>query len=136
MRTENSARIRKYARDRIIEPARKRGETAVRVVAGDVLKALHLPNSLSKQVCDALKTKEFLRENRLALEKKEGPPSMASTRVTYTFRLLVPSGADARSKDPLLSLWGIGKDVFRSLGGGEAFIRREREHFYDTGADS
>jgi hypothetical protein len=29
-----------------------------------------------------------------------------------------------------LRLRGIAKEVFRSLGGGEAFIRRERENFY------
>lgn len=61
---------------------------------------------------------------------------MQSTRVAYTFRLLSSSGNNAASKDPLLSLWGIGKELFESLGGGEAFIRSEREHFYDTREDS
>jgi len=32
-------------------------------------------------------------------------------------------------KSPLLRLWGIGKEVFQSLGGGEAFIRSEREQW-------
>jgi hypothetical protein len=136
MKTGNSLRIREYARREIIEPARKRGDSVVRIVAGDVQRALHLHN-LSKQVCDALKTKEFLKENRLALEKQEGPPKMASTTVTYTFRLLSESPTTrAAEVDPLLRLKGIGREVFKSLGGGEAFIRHEREHFYDSGEDS
>ena len=36
------------------------------------------------------------------------------------------SPGECQSPDPLLRLWGIGKDVFRSLGG-EAFISSERE---------
>lgn len=108
----------------------------MRIVAGDVQRALQLHN-LSPQVCSALKTKEFLKENRLVLEKKEGPPKMMSTTVSYTFRLLSedPAGK-AENADPLMRLKGIGREVFKSLGGGEAFIRSERDHFYDSGEDS
>jgi hypothetical protein len=35
-----------------------------------------------------------------------------------------------------MSLLGIGKEMFESLGGGEAFIRRGREHFYDADEDA
>jgi len=31
--------------------------------------------------------------------------------------------------DPFLELRGIAKDLFQELGGGEAFIRNERENF-------
>ena len=34
-----------------------------------------------------------------------------------------------------LQLRGIAKDVFQSLGGGEAFIRKEREDFYGPGQE-
>jgi hypothetical protein len=34
-----------------------------------------------------------------------------------------------------LQLRGIAKEVFQSLGGGEAFIRKEREQFYGPGDD-
>jgi hypothetical protein len=33
---------------------------------------------------------------------------------------------------PFLRLRGIARDVFGSLGGGEAFIRKERESFYPS----
>ena len=45
-----------------------------------------------------------------------------------------PSGGP--TEPSLLSLLGIGKEVFQSVGGGEAFIRHEREHFYDAGEDA
>jgi hypothetical protein len=78
-----------------------------------------------------LSGKRFLEENHLALEKREGPPSGQSTTVVFTYRLVDPHRAPDRwEESPLLKLEGIGKEVFQSLGGGEAFIRRERERFY------
>jgi hypothetical protein len=37
---------------------------------------------------------------------------------------------------PLMELWGIGREVFESLGGGEAFLREERRQFHGCGNDS
>jgi hypothetical protein len=60
-----------------------------------------------------------------------------STTVTFTYRLLDKAGKTSRqaAEWPFLRLRGIGKDVFQSLGGGEAFIRKEREQFYGPGED-
>jgi hypothetical protein len=130
MRTGNTERVREYARRQYIEPARKHGDITVRIVAGEVHKALGLHNRVP-QVCDALSSRKFLEENQLALVKPEGPPSGMSTTMTFTYRLL--GGKDQQQEtDPLLRLWGIGKEVFESLGGGEAFIRSERENFYGS----
>jgi hypothetical protein len=136
MTTGVTDQIRKYARSEYVEPARRRGETRLRIVAGDVHRALRLQNR-APQVCSALRSRKFLNENHLSLEKAEGPPGGMSTTMTFTYRILhTPSNAKLASGDPLLRLWGIGKEVFQSLGGGEAFIRREREHFYDSGDES
>jgi hypothetical protein len=135
MTTGNTDRIREYVRRQYIEPARKRGDITVRIVAGDVHKALRLQNR-SPQVCSALRSRKFLEENRLALEKAEGPPGGASTTMKFTYRMLDVAPARSGSDDPLMRLWGIGREVFQSLGGGEAFIRSEREHFDDPGDDS
>ena len=129
MATGNTDKIRDYARREFIEPARRRGDTKVQIVARDVHKALRL-QSRAPQVCSALRSKKFLEENRLALENAEGPAGGMSTTMKFTYRLL-----DRRAGpqlDSLLRLWGIGKEVFASLGGAEAFIRHEREHFYDS----
>ena len=108
----------------------------MRIVAGHVQKAVRLVNRTAL-VCQALRSHKFLEENHLALEKWDGPPSGMSTTVTFTYRLAGHQLAAAQplGESPLLRLWGIGKEVFQSLGGGEAFIRSEREQ-WGPGEDS
>ncbi|MGA3097429.1 MAG: hypothetical protein ABSF25_13305 [Bryobacteraceae bacterium] len=128
--------VRDYVLRKYIEPSRRRRDVTVRVVAGDVHGALGLNNRFPT-VCNALSARKFLEQNHLVLEKREGPPKGLGARVTFTFRLLdEPTEASGQPAQPsLMSLRGIGKEVFESLGGGEAFIRREREHFYDADED-
>ena len=127
-------RVRDYARQEYIEPARRRRESTIRIVAGEVQKAVRLSNRVSL-VCQALKSHKFLDENHLVLEKWDGPPSGMSTTVIFTYRLLDEAGqiSSQPSESPFLRLRGIAKDVFQSLGGGEAFIRKERKRFYGPG---
>jgi hypothetical protein len=101
-----------------------------------VQKAVRLVNRTAL-VCQALKSHKFLEENHLALEKWDGPPSGMSTTVTFTYRLAgqQPAAGQPPGESPLLRLWGIGKEVFQSLGGGESFIRSEREQ-WGPGEDS
>src|SRR5664279_2163340 len=80
--TKYADQVREHVRHQYIEPARRRGDSTVRIVAGEVQKAVRLVNAVQ------------------------------------------PAG-----ESPLLRLWGIGKEVFQSLGGGEAFIRSEREQW-------
>jgi hypothetical protein len=124
--------LRKY-----IEPGRRRRDITVRIVAGEVHRELGLNNRFPT-VCNALSARKFLEENRLVLEKREGPPKGLGSRVAFTFRLLdepVPASGEP-AQPSLMSLRGIGKEIFQSLGGGEAFIRRGREHFYDADEDA
>ena len=124
----HAERVREHARREYIEPARRRHESTISIVAGEVQKAVRLSNRVPL-VCQALKSHKFLDENHLVLEKWEGPPSGMSTTVTFTYRLLDAAGQlpSPRADWPFLRLRGIGKEVFQSLGGGEAFIRKERE---------
>jgi hypothetical protein len=133
-----SNEIRRYAREKYIEPAMARGQREVCVRAGDVHKALALKNRVPI-VCQALESKLFLKENNLVLESKEGPPSGLSTSVIFTYRIgreqqqtdMDRSSAHVRYKNPalleLLKLKGIGKELFATLGGGENFLRSERQ---------
>jgi hypothetical protein len=134
--TTHADRVREHARLEYIEPARRRHESTIRIVAGEVQKAVRLSNRVAL-VCQALKSHKFLDENHLVLEKWEGPPSGMSTTVTFTYRFL--DDADQNSSETagslFLQLRGIAKDVFQSLGGGEAFIRKEREEFYGPGQE-
>jgi hypothetical protein len=127
-------RVRDYARREYIEPARARRQSTVRVVAGEVQKGVRLSNRVSL-VCQALRSHKFLTENHLLLEKWEGPPSGMSTTVTFTYRVLdnVEQSPKQPEEWPFRKLRGVAKEVFRSLGGGEAFLRNEREKFHGPG---
>jgi hypothetical protein len=123
--------IRSFAAREYIEPARKKGATQVQITSGHVHSALHLKNRVPN-VCSALASRIFLERNHLALEATSGPPSGMGTRVTYTYRLLEqeesPSKVNAASG--FEKLRGLLKETLQSLGGGEAFLRGERERFY------
>ena len=131
MKNQSGAdQVREHARVKYIEPARKRRESTVRIMAGDVHRDLHWESRVPL-VCQALSGPKFLKENHLTLEKREGPQSGLSTTVVFSYRMVdEPPVSDEFEKSRLLRLEGIGKEVFESLGGGEAFIRRERERFY------
>ena len=106
---------------------RRRGERIFTVNVGAVHKALALSNRVPL-VCAALGSKKFLTENQLRLISKTGPPSGQSTTVTYTYEFLgtqtPPLNPDAWTK-----LRGALKDVFAEMGGGEAYLRAERNAF-------
>src|SRR5882724_1618771 len=125
--------VRQYVKREVIEPARKRHDTTVRVVAGDVARTLKL-NNRTPLICAALRSRKFLEENGLLIEKDEGPPSGLSTTVTLPYRL---TGENQRSgqQEPWMSLKGSLKGTFAALGGGEAYIQKHREHFYEPDED-
>jgi hypothetical protein len=131
-------RIRNHVRLKYIDPARRKREALVSVRAGDVLKEMGLSNDRAPAVCGALKARKFREENNLVLEKLDGPPKKQATTVTFTYRLgnAEPASNETGTEAAFLALRGIAKEVFRSLGGGEAFIRKEREHFHGPGEDS
>ena len=122
-------RIRECLRRKFLEPARLRGLTSIRIVAGDIHKELGLRNQVPN-VCQVLRSRKFLNENRLVLEKFEGPPSGLGTTATFTYRLAADGGPTPEKESLFLGLRGIAKDTFASLGGGEKFIYGERESFY------
>jgi hypothetical protein len=127
MRTQDTDRVRDYARREYIDLARRRGESTVRIVAGDIHRALRLHNRVPL-VCSALASGEFLRKNHLRIEKREGPPSMMSTTVTFTY-VIEDLAATQPTQPSLYQLRGIAKKAFQELGGGEEFLRSERDQF-------
>lgn len=121
--------VRDYVRREYIEPARRRKQSTVTVVAGDVHKALRLSNRVPT-VCQALSGNKILRENDMTLEGFEGPKSKLGSRAAYTYRVNGTHRKTTSEDFPFLRLRGIAKEVFESLGGGEKFIMNERENFY------
>lgn len=122
--------IRDYVCEVYLKPAIRRGESSFTVNVGMVHKALKLANRVP-QVCSALESKKLLDEKQLRVVSKTGPPSGLSTTVTFTYEILDSNRKPSPSANPLTGLRGIAKDLFKRLGGGEAFIRSERKGFAD-----
>lgn len=122
-----SLAIREFLRDQYVGRARRGGALRFTVNAGEVHRAMHLHNRVP-QVCSVLQSSKFVRENGLRIVEKSGPPSGFSTSVTITYEFAVQPPVTP-GEHPFLALRGILRDVFRELGGGENFIRSEREAF-------
>jgi hypothetical protein len=125
----DSELVRQHATKTYLSAARRKSSQTFSVNVGEVHKALGLNNRVPL-VCAALSSKKFLTRNRLRLVSKTGPPSGQSTTVTFTYELMDRDENKSDSLDAWKKLRGIAKDVFDSLGGGEAFIREERANFY------
>lgn len=124
--------VREKASHRYVESARRKGIGRFSINAGDVQREANLSNRVPL-VCMALKSKKFLQANGLRLVSETGPPSGFSTTVTYTYEFIEGKPALPGANDPWTRLRGALKDVFSELGGGENYLRKEREQFYGPG---
>lgn len=144
-----SNKIRALAQAKYVEPALKAGNDKFSIRVRDLLNDLQMegfPGGHTPQVCSALQTAKFLRDNGIQIEAIEGPPSKMSPTVVVRYRV-----ASLKQRQPLESrveqtnvedpaaralrlsekLRGILKDELAEYGGGEAFlrwIRSENEH--------
>lgn len=80
-------RVRAYVIEVYIEPARARGQTEVRVRAGDVDRALGFEYRRLPLICAALRSQKFLAAAGVRLLNESGPPSGASTTTTFSYEL-------------------------------------------------
>jgi hypothetical protein len=128
-----SDEVRQYATDKYVRPTQHRGERTLSINVGEVHRAVALRNRVPL-VCQALESEKFLQANELKLISKTGPPSGQSTTVTYTYEFIdtKPSSLKDPKDDPWARLRGALKDVFAELGGGEPYLRAERENFYGS----
>lgn len=137
-------RIRTYASEKYVAPARGQRERRFSIRAGDVVRDMNLVGGRTPAVCSALRTREFLRENGLRLISRTGPESGQSTTVIYTYEFAIveheaaPKGSGSSagsSPESRQAAWeqlrGALKDVFAEYGGGEAYLRAERASFRD-----
>ena len=129
--------IRSHARKKYVIPARGRSEGKFAIKTGDVVRDMRLAAGRAPAVCSALKTREFLTANALRLVSKTGPESGQSTTVTYTYEFI--DATNSRRLHDRQKAWerlrGALKDVFAELGGGEKYLRNERDNFYGPGKD-
>lgn len=150
-----SDKIRALAQTKYVDAAIKAGKGHFSIRVRDLLVDLQaegFPASHIPQICSALKTSKFLRQNGLEIEAIEGPPSLQSTTVVFRYRiakgkevsgrienqskerksLLGETDPAARAARLTESLRGILKDEFAEYGGGEAFLRWIRSEDEDA----
>jgi hypothetical protein len=117
-----------------VQPARQRGEKTIEIRVGNVLKELGWTNR-TPSVFSTLGSRAFQVEAGLELiEKRGGPVSGGpSTTVQFIYRVLgtprehnIPVKS-APNGHRLMDLYGIGAETFKQLGGGEEYLRRERD---------
>ena len=117
-----------------VQPARQKGERTIQVRVGNIQKELGWTNR-TPSVFSTLSSMEFQREAGVELiEKRGGPPSGGpSTTWQFVFRVLGESKESAPVAEAvpdgggLRALYGLCAETFKALGGGEEFLRRERE---------
>ncbi len=121
--------IRTYVRNKYVVTARNQKLRRFSIRAGDVVRDLKLYGRVPA-VCSALGRSVFLKQNGLKLVESTGPTSGQSTTVTYTYEFVDALDASQANSDPWTELRGSLKNVFAGFGGGEAYLRGERESFY------
>ena len=124
----DSDSVRHHAVDVYLRNARRQGETTFSINVGEVHRALGFHNRVPL-VCAALTSKKFLSENELRLISRTGPPSGQSTTVTYSYEILGGKRHSSTKQDSWAALRGTLKGVFADLGGGESYLRKERDSF-------
>jgi hypothetical protein len=136
-----SDQVRSVAKDRYVRPAIRSGKTdfsiKVRSVLDDLV-PLGFPANNTPQVCNALRSDKFLRENGLEITSVDGPPSKLSTTVIVHYRVVGSEmmgnaqvgttshlGEDgmARAKRLTEALRGLLKQELKEYGGAEEFVR-------------
>jgi hypothetical protein len=130
---------KKHVISAYVDPARLKGEKTIQIRVGNVQKELGWTNKVPS-VFSTLSSKSFQREAGLKLiEKAGGPPSGGpSTTVRFVYQVLEASGKSAPAAAVvsdgagLRGLYGICAETFKALGGGDEFLRREREWGPDT----
>jgi hypothetical protein len=111
-----------------------KGEKTIQVRVGNLQKELGWTNR-TPSVFSTLLSKDFQQEAGVELiEKRGGPPSGGpSTTWQFVFRVVdeadpaPPASKVVPNGEGLMDLYGIFADVFKQLGGGEEYLRRERE---------
>lgn len=140
-----SDQVRAQAKTTYVRPASSRGRRSFSIPVKELLRDLEtrgFPSNHARQVCTALTSGKFLRENSIQIEAIDGPPSKNSTTVVVHYKfasqesspkeaapeLTGSSAGPAETPDEWAhrmtgKLSGLMKDEIAAMGGGEAFLR-------------
>jgi hypothetical protein len=125
-----------HVQEKYVEPARQQRAVEIAITAGKIHRDLKWTSRVPA-VCAALNSRKLQRAAGLELIGKSGPPSGQSTTVVFRYRVMPATGVESEATDSsgtyprsgLLALYGICGDMYREVGGADAFIRSQRENF-------
>jgi hypothetical protein len=137
MAFELSDKVRAFAEHKYVTPARREGRKRFSIQVREVWNSLveheGFPRQNVPQVCNALRSRKFLKPLGLEIEKVEGPPSQTSTTVVFHYRFqraepakgesASPPTAKEEAREAVASLRGLLRQELARYGGGEAFLR-------------
>jgi hypothetical protein len=138
-----SDQVRVVALRKYLRPAMEEGRVRVSLAARslmDDLRPTGFPGNYWNQICSAIQEKGFLRENKLEIERVDGPPSKRSSTVVVHYRLPADAkgnldnahGTAEADIEETPEEWafrlterlrGLFKDEIAAMGGAEAFVR-------------
>ena len=149
-----SDKIRALAKAKYVTPAVVSGRAEFSIRVRDLLSDLQtegFSGGHTPQICSALQTSKFLRENGLEITNVEGPRSKMSPTVVVSYRVaksgtkpvdandpssgknqLAQEDPAARAKRVVDKLRGVLKEELAEYGGGEAFLRWIRSESEDA----
>jgi len=127
---------KRHVISKYVKPARSKGDRTIQIRVGNVQKELGWTNR-TPSVFSTLSSKEFQQEAGVELIEKKGGPASGGPSTTWQFiyRVLgedettAPRAKAVQSGAGLMAMYGIAADIYREVGGGEAFIRSQREDF-------
>lgn len=128
--------VRKFASEAYVRAARERGEhqfsIAVRPVLTDLTKR-GLPAGRTPLICSVLSGRKFQDENRIVLDRSDGPPSGQSPTMVYHFHFLDwPDVSKNVSRSETPEQWasrvtekirGLLKEEIEAHGGTEGYLK-------------
>ncbi len=141
-----SDQVRAAAKVKYVVRAASEGKRPFSIPVKEVLRELEgdgFPPNHVRQICTAITSGKFLRENGIEIQSIEGPPSKTSTTVVVHYRFAQgeeqapdrtgagggnPAGASKEAPEEWAhrvtgKIRGILKDELAEYGGGEAFLR-------------
>ena len=141
----DAQRVRSHIRTHYVEPARRRGLSTVVVIAGNLYREIGFSKNNYPNICQVMESNKLLKEVGASILHKKAPPKGKGPSLEITYSLspkvsppAVGSPAPASSPstpEAFRSAQGLLKQAFQKLGGGEAFLRRERQSFHAAGTD-
>jgi hypothetical protein len=125
---------KKHVITNYVIPARQRGEKTLQIRVGNIAKELGWTNR-TPSVFSTLSSQSFQRQAGLKLVEKRGGPASGgpSTTVQFVYKILAPESPTTQPEGAIpngvgvMDLYGIGAEAFKQLGGGDEYLRRERE---------